>query len=96
LREKGLGLLVLDAGVDNNIVTRNPIDRGGDAVLVAGLQGVDNSEDLGGVAASGGRVRHNEADGLLGVDDEYRADGERNAFGIDVGGILVVNPITRC
>jgi hypothetical protein len=78
--------------VDNNIVTRNPVDWGGDTVLVASLEGIDHTEDLGGVAASGGRVRENEADGLLGVDDEDRADGERNALGIDVGGVLVVQP----
>jgi len=42
--------------VDNNIIARDPVDRGGDAVLVAGLKGVDNTEDLGGVTASGGWV----------------------------------------
>jgi hypothetical protein len=56
LREQSLGLLILDAGVDDNIVTRNPVDGGGDTVLVANLKGVDDTEDLGGVAACGGRV----------------------------------------
>lgn len=56
MREQSLSLLVLDAGVDNNIVTRNPVDGGGDTVLVASLEGVDDAEDLSGVAASGGRV----------------------------------------
>ena len=96
LGEQGLGLLVLDAGVDNHIITWNPVDWGGDTVLVASLEGVDDTEDLGGVAASGGRVREDEADGLLGVNDEDRTDGERNALGVNVGGILVVKPITRC
>jgi hypothetical protein len=90
LREQSLGLLVLDAGVDNNIISRNPVDGSGDAVLVAGLEGVDNSEDLGGVAASGCWVGEDEANGFLGVDDEDGTDGERNALGVDVGGILVV------
>ena len=35
--EQGLGLLALDGGVDNNIITGDPVDRGGDLVLVAGL-----------------------------------------------------------
>ena len=51
LGKQSLGLLVLDAGVDDNVITRNPIDWGGDTVLVAGLEGVDNTEDLGGVTA---------------------------------------------
>ena len=93
LREQGLGFLILDARVNNNIISRNPVDRGGDAVLVAGLEGVDDAEDLGGVATGGGGVGQDEADGLLGVDDEDGADGERNALGIDIGGVLVIDPI---
>ncbi|KAA8576395.1 hypothetical protein EYC84_006525 [Monilinia fructicola] len=31
--EKGLGLLVLDTGVNNHIITWNPVDRSSDAVL---------------------------------------------------------------
>jgi len=33
-----------------------PIDRGGDPVLVTGLERVDDTENLGGVATSRGRV----------------------------------------
>ena len=95
LREQGLGLLVLDAGVDDNIITRNPVDWRGDSVLVASLKGVDDAEDLGCVAASRSRVRHNEPDCLLRVDHEDRANGERDALGVDVGGILVIKPVTR-
>jgi hypothetical protein len=64
-------------------------------VLVAGLEGVDDAQDFGGVAASGGRVGEDGADGLLGVDDEDGADGEGNALLVDVGGILVVDPVRR-
>jgi hypothetical protein len=92
LREEGLGLVVLDAGVDNHIITRDPVDWGGDAVLVTGLKGVDDTENLGGVTASGSRVREDEADGLLGVDNEDRSDGESDTLGVDVGGVLVVEP----
>jgi len=62
-------------------------------VLVSGLERVNNSEDLSGVAASGGRVGEDETDGLLWVDDEDRADGESNTLLVDVGGILVVNHV---
>ena len=61
-------------------------------MLVTSLERVDNAQDLGGVTASAGRVREDGADGLLGVDDEDRADGESNALGVNVGGILVVDP----
>jgi hypothetical protein len=37
-REEGLGLLVADRGVDDDIVTLLPVDGGGDAVPVTGLE----------------------------------------------------------
>lgn len=61
-------------------------------MLVTSLERVDDAQNLGGVTASAGRVREDGADGLLGVDDEDRADGESNALGVNVGGILVVDP----
>lgn len=74
------------------VLTRNPVDRSGDAVLVASLERVDNAQNLSGVAASGGGVGEDGADGLLGVNDEDGADGESDALGVNVGGILVVDP----
>jgi hypothetical protein len=91
--EELLGLLVGDGGSDNDIVTGDPVDGGGDAVLVAGLEGVDDAEDLGGVAAGGGRVGEDGADLLVGVDEEDGADGEGNALLVDIGGVLVVDPV---
>jgi hypothetical protein len=38
------------------ILTGNPVDRGGDSVLVTSLERVDNTENLSGVATSGSRV----------------------------------------
>ncbi len=76
----------------NNIIAWNPVDWRGNTVLVTGLQRVDNTENLGRVAASGGRVGEDEANSLLGVDNEDRANSERNALGVDIGGILVVKP----
>lgn len=92
LGEEGLGLLVLDRGVDNDVLTGDPVNGGGDAVLVAGLEGVDDAEDLGGVAAGGGGVGEDGADGLLGVDEVDGSDSEGNTLLIDVGSILLVDP----
>lgn len=61
-------------------------------MLVASLERVDNAQNLGGVTASAGGVREDGADGLLGVDDKDGADSESNALGVDVGGVLVVDP----
>jgi len=71
----------------------NPVDWGGDSVLVASLKGVDDAEDFCGVAAGRSWVGENCTDSLLGVNDEDGADGERNALGVDIGGVLVVNPV---
>lgn len=79
--------------MDDNIITGDPVDGGGDLVLVASLEGVDDAENLGGVAARGGGVGEDQTNRLLGVDDEYRADGEGDALGVDVGGVLVVNHV---
>ena len=35
--EEGLGLVVLDTWVHDHVISWNPVDRGGDAVLVPGL-----------------------------------------------------------
>jgi hypothetical protein len=74
------------------LLTRNPVDRGGDAVLVTSLERVDNAQNLRCVTAGAGRVGEDGADGLLGVNDEDGADGESDALGVNVGAILVVNP----
>jgi hypothetical protein len=85
--------------VDNHIITGDPVDRGGDLVLITSLEGVDDTENLGSVATSGGGVGQDQTDGLLGVNDEDGADGKGDALGVHVGGILVVQPrrdIIRC
>jgi len=70
LREEGLGLVIFDAWVNDDIITGDPVDWGGDAMLVAGLERIDYAEDFSGVAAGGGGVGEDETDGLLGIDDE--------------------------
>jgi hypothetical protein len=42
--------------VDNDIVTWDPVDRSGDAVLVTGLERVKDTENLGRIAASRSRI----------------------------------------
>jgi len=91
--EETSGLLALDGGMNDNIITGDPVDGGGDLVLVTELERVDNTEDLGAVAAGGGRVGEDGADDLLGVNDEDGADGESNALLVNVGGVLVVDPV---
>lgn len=49
-------------------------------MLVSGLQRVDDTENLSGVATSGGWVRENETNSFLWVDDEDRSDCESNAL----------------
>ena len=61
-------------------------------MLVASLQRVHNAQDFSGVAAGGGGVGEDGANGLLRVDDEDRTDGERNALGVDVCCVLVIKP----
>jgi len=93
--EQSLGLLVLDTRVNNNIVTRDPVDRSGDAMLVTSLERVDDTKNLSGVSASRGGVREDEANCLLGINDENGSDSERNALGVDIGGVLVVKHVVE-
>lgn len=79
--------------MDNDVVTWNPVDGGGDSVLVTKLQGVDDSQDLSGVSSGGGWICQDQSDLLLWVDDEDRSDGELDSLVVDVGGVLVVNHV---
>jgi hypothetical protein len=56
--------------VNDHIVTRDPIYWCGNLVLVARLQAVENAKNFGCVATGAGGVGQDEADSLLGVDDE--------------------------
>ena len=50
LGEQGLCLLVLDTWVDNDILTRIPVDRRGYAMFVGSLEGVNDAEELSCIA----------------------------------------------
>ena len=76
----------------DHVVSWQPIDGRCDLVLVASLEGVDDAQDLGSVAAGAGWVGEDGTDSFLRVDDEDTADCEGNALVVDVGGILVVDP----
>ena len=56
---------------------------------------VDDPQDFVKVAASRGRVRNGQTNDFLGVDDEHGSDGEGNALGIYVAGILVVQHVVQ-
>lgn len=88
LGEDLLSFLSGDAGVDDNIITLLPVTGSGDAVLVTELERVDNAKDFVKVTTGGGRVGQNKTDGLLGVNDEDRADSEGNTLSVNVGDIL--------
>ena len=56
---------------------------------------IDDPQDLVKVATGGGRVGNGQTDDLLGIDDEHRSDGEGNALGIAVAGVLVVQHVVQ-
>lgn len=79
--------------MNNNIITWDPVDWGSDSVLVTKLEGVQHSQNLSSVSTSGSRVRDDETNGLLWVNDEDGTDGELDTLVINVGSILVVNHV---
>ena len=76
-----LSILGGDWRRDDNVVTRKPVDGSGNTVLLGGLEGINDTEDLSGVAAGGGGVGHDEADLLGRVDDEDGTDGKSHTCG---------------
>lgn len=95
LAEFLLRILGRDGGGHNDIVSDVPVNGGRDALLVGSLQGVDHTENLGGVTAGRRRVEHDQADLLGGVNNEDRADGESNALLREVVQILLGDHIVE-
>lgn len=93
LREQLPRLLTLDGRVDNHVIPWYPVNWCNYTVIVTDLEGVEDAQNFGGVASSAGRIRKYSTDNLLRVDDEHAADGEGNALVVEVGRILVVDPI---
>ena len=73
-----LGIRGTHRGRHDDIITNVPVDRGSHTLLITGLQGVDDSQDLGGVSARRGGVHHGQADLLARVDNKHGANSERN------------------
>ena len=84
-----------DGGGHDDVVADLPVDRSSHTLLVASLEGVDDTENLGRVTASRGRVHHREADLLARVDDEHGPDGEGDALLVDVIQVLLVNHVVE-
>lgn len=90
-----LSILSGDWRGNDDIVTGEPVDGAGNAVLVGGLEGINHTENLGGVTASGGGVGHDQTDLLGRVNNENGTDSESDALLVDVGSVLVVNHIVQ-
>lgn len=61
-------------------------------MLVTSLQRVDNTENLSCVTPSRGRVGHDKTDSLFWINNKDRADGESDSLGVNIGGVLVIDP----
>lgn len=75
-REDLVGLLLGDGGNNDNVLSRLPVDGGGDSVLGSELQGNEHALDFVKVAASRGRVGQSKLKLAIRTDDENRANGE--------------------
>jgi hypothetical protein len=93
--ELGLGVLGLHGRRKDVVIAGEPVDGAGNTVLLGALESINDTENLGGVTASGGGVGHDQTDLLGGVDDEDGADGQSHTLGVDVGGILEVDHVVR-
>lgn len=93
IREEARNIVSLNRWVDDDLVSLLPVDWSSDTVLVAELQGIDDSEDLSEVASSGGWVLDLQTDHPLWVDDKDGSDGEGNTLGIDVGGVQSIEHV---
>jgi len=78
--------------MNDNIIAWIPVNGRRDAIFIRCLQGINNTQQLSGVSACGSWVSEDQANDFLRVDDENRADGEGDAAGVDVRGVLVVEP----
>lgn len=77
-----LGSLVGDRRWNDDILTCLPVDWGNNTLSVTLLQGVDDSQNFGGVSTDRSRVGQNQSDGLLWVNDKDRSDGSNWATGL--------------
>lgn len=90
-----LGVSSRDRRRHDHIITLLPVNRRHDTLLVARLQGVNHTKNLGRVATSRRRVHHRETDLLARVDDEDGPDRERDALLGDVVQITLVDHVVK-
>lgn len=65
-------------------------------MFVARLERINNTQDLCRIATRGCRVAEDRSNLLVWVNDKHGADGEGDAFLVNVGSVLVVEPILPC
>lgn len=95
LTKLSLGIGSGDRGRNDNVITGQPVDGAGNAVLLGGLESINDTENLSSVAAGGGGVGHDQTNLLGRVDDEDRADGQSHTLGVNVGGVLEVDHVVQ-
>ena len=62
----------------DDIIANGPVDRGNYTLLITGLQGVNNPQNLRGVSARGSGIHHCQANLLVRVDNKHRANSKRD------------------
>jgi hypothetical protein len=79
--------------VNDDILAGLPISGRRNSLGVDQLEGVHGSQNFIKVAASGSRIRQNQADNVLGIQDEHRSNREWHAFFIHIRCILTVEHV---
>jgi hypothetical protein len=46
VREQGLSLLIIDTGMNDDVLALLPVNGGGNLVFVTSLKGIDNTNDF--------------------------------------------------
>ena len=57
------------------------------------MQGINDTEDFGRIAASAGGIVDDGADDFFGVDEENSADRQCHTLCVDIGSVLVVDHV---
>lgn len=73
----------------------HPVNRCSDALPISRLQTIHDPQDLPRVAARTRRIHHRQPNLLTRIDDENRADGERDALLVDVRQVLRVHHVVQ-
>lgn len=77
----------------DDIVTNLPIDRRCNALIIRSLQRINNSQNLKRISSTACRIHHRQTNLLRRIDYKNRADGEGDAFLINILQVLSVQHI---